>query len=367
LEKQRLDVIFRNSSDAIFMADRSGRLVAFNPAAELLTGWPAVEAATKTDAEVFPPGDAAKSSLSAATAQVLEGGAAMANVVPTTIVTRAGSLRHVDASYAHVPASNGEGPFALAVVRDVSRQKEVERLKSDFISMVSHELRTPLAVIKGYAVTLLNSNLNLDSHRQIRFVHGINDASDRLTRLIDNLLSVSRLESGRFKLNPQTVDLAEIGRKVVTGLRSSAGARSLECVVPPDGVKVRADRDQIEQVLVNLVTNAIKYSLDGSDIVIEQRELNGPLPVPDLTVPVTGRQCWAIMSVRDNGIGIPANQVRLVFDKFYRGDAPSVRRVAGTGLGLYICRSIVEAHQGHIWVESQQGSGSTFYVALPQE
>lgn len=367
LEKQRLDVIFRNSSDAIFMADRAGRLVAFNRAAELLTGWPAIEAAKRTGAEVFPPGDPAQPSLSVATAQVLADGAAMTSVVQATVLTRSGSLRHVDASYAYVPASNGEGPFALAVVRDVSHQKEVERLKSDFISMVSHELRTPLAVIKGYAATLLNSNLNLEPARQIRFIHGINDASDRLTRLIDNLLSVSRLESGRFKLNPQTVNLAEVIRKVVAGLRSSAGRRNLQCVMPPDGLTVRADHDQIEQVLVNLVSNAIKYSSDGGEVVVELRDLKGPLPVPDLTVPVTGPQRWAILSVRDDGIGIPANQVRLVFDKFYRGDVPAVRRVAGTGLGLYICRSIVEAHQGHIWVESQQGIGSTFYVALPQE
>jgi signal transduction histidine kinase len=253
------------------------------------------------------------------------------------------------------------------VVRDISQQKEVDRLKSDFISMVSHELRTPLSVIKGYASTLLNPRLELDADKQTRFIRGINDASDRLTRLIDNLLSVSRLESGRFKLNTQAIDLGEQVRKVVTNLRASAGSRSLQFRLPPESVWVRADRDQIEQVLVNLLSNAIKYTPDGGDILAELTIISGALAPSDLTAPEPEHRRWALLAVRDRGIGIPPNQIRLVFDKFYRGDAPDVRRVPGTGLGLYICRSIVESHQGHIWVESQSGRGSTFYVALPQE
>ncbi len=366
VEKRRLDVIFRNTSDAIYMADREGRIVAFNPAAELLTGWMADEAIGRDCADVFPgdPDSQRPLTLSAATALVLQEGASLPTVVETTIRTRLGSRRHVAASYAYVQASNGEGPFALAVVRDVSRQKEVEQLKSDFVSMVSHELRTPLAVIKGYAATLLNSHLNLDPPRQLRFLRGINDASDRLTRLIDNLLSVSRLESGRFKLNPQTIDLAEVVRKVVSGMRSSSPNHVLDCSMPPEGVYVHADRDQMEQVLLNLLTNAIKYSPEGGEVRIDVRTVEGPLPLSHLSTP-SERSTWTLLSVTDHGIGIPPSQVRQIFDKFYRGDAPLVRRVAGTGLGLYICKSIVEAHQGHIWVESQPGQGSTFYVALP--
>lgn len=367
LEKKRLDVIFQNSTDAIFMVDRDGRIVAFNPAAELLTGWSTEEILGHYCNEAFPGEPGNSPDLSDATMQVLADGAAQDAVVEATIVNRSGHRRHVAASYAYVAASNGEGPYALAVVRDISRQKEVERLKSDFISMVSHELRTPLAVIKGYAATLLNPSLHFDAERQIRFLRGINDASDRLTRLIDNLLSVSRFESGRFKLNVQTVDLADAVRKVVGGMRSSIGSHTLHCVVPPEGVSLRVDRDQIEQVLINLVTNAIKYSPEGGEVVVELRIVPESFLPVDPTKPEVANQRAALLSVKDDGIGIPSNQLRFIFDKFYRGDAPAVKRVPGTGLGLFICKSIVEAHRGRIWVESQPGHGSTFYVALPQE
>jgi PAS domain S-box-containing protein len=366
-EKQRLDMIFRNSSDAIFMTDGSGQIVAYNPAATVLTGWPATEAVGQTCAEVFPGDPATPLTLHEATRQVLETGNARASVVESVVVNRAGQRRHVAASYAYVPSNNGEGPFALAVVRDVSQQKEVERLKSDFISMVSHELRTPLAVIKGYAATLLNPSLHLETDVQLRFLRGINDASDRLTRLIDNLLSVSRLESGRFRSNPQVIDLADAVRKVVANLRQSSGLVEIVAETPADGLRCVADRDQIEQVLMNLISNAIKYSPEGGRVTITLATREGDLPVAvppgETTAPSPTR--WALLTVKDEGIGIPPNQVHQIFDKFYRGDSPSVRRVAGTGLGLYICKGLVEAHHGQIWVESQLGQGSTFYVALP--
>lgn len=367
LEKKRLDVIFQNSTDAIFMVDREGRIVAFNPAAEILTGWSTSEVLGRSCSEPFPGDGDHPPFLGDVTMRVLAEGGAQDDLVETTIVNRSGERRHVAASFAYVAASNGEGPYALAVVRDISRQKEVDRLKADFVSMVSHELRTPLAVIKGYAATLLNPSLNLDPPRQMRFLRGINDAADRLTRLIDNVLSVSRFDSGRFKLNLQTVDLADVVHKVVGGLNASVGTHHLRCVVPSESVITRVDRDQIEQVLINLVTNAIKYTPEGGEIVVELEVRSGLLPSPHPLRPDSPATPTILLAVRDNGIGIPPNQLRYIFDKFYRGDNPAVKRVPGTGLGLFICKSIVEAHHGRIWVESQLGRGSTFYVALPQE
>ncbi|MGH2458989.1 MAG: GAF domain-containing protein [Chloroflexota bacterium] len=367
LEKKRLDVIFQHSTDAIYMVDRDGRIVAFNPAAEMLTGWSTGEALGHDCGEPFPGESNDPPTLSDATRRVLAEAATREEVVEAIIVNRSGNRRHVAASYAYVAASNGEGPFALAVVRDISRQKEVERLKSDFMSMVSHELRTPLAVIKGYAATLLNPSLHFDAERQTRFLRGINDASDRLTRLIDHLLAASRFESGRFKLNLQSVDLADIVHKVVGGMRTSAGAHGLRYVVPPEGVTARLDRDQIEQILINLITNAIKYSPDGGEVLVELRVAPGPLLADAPVGRGENPGDLALLSVRDHGIGIPSSQIRFVFDKFYRGDAPTIKRVPGTGLGLFICKSIVEAHHGSIWVESQSGRGSTFYVSLPRE
>jgi signal transduction histidine kinase len=301
------------------------------------------------------------------TKRVLSEGVATAGVVEAVVRTKLGRHRDVAASYAYVPASKGEGPFALAVVRDVSQQKEVERLKSDFISTVSHELRTPLAVIKGYAATLLNPSLNLDLPRQTRFLRGISDASDRLTRLIDNVLSVSRLESGRFKLNPQPVELGEVIQKVIAGVRPALTGHEIRFTVESSPVSICADKDQIEQVLVNLLGNALKYSPNGGLVEVGLEVLSRSVVGPGHSATSRAPSTWALVSVRDQGIGIPSSQHRLIFDKFYRGDAPAVRKVAGSGLGLYICRNIVEAHQGHIWVESEPGTGTTFFVALPQE
>jgi len=367
VEKQRLDVIFRNSSDAIFMVDREGQIVAFNPAAEVLTGWPVSQAVGRGIDDVLCGVTNGHPSLAEATARVLAEGTVKATLVEATILTRNGSYRDVGASYAYVPPRNGEGPYALAVVRDISHQKEVERLKSDFISMVSHELRTPLAVIKGYAATLLNAQLHLEPERQQKFIRGINDASDRLTRLIDNLLSVSRLESGRFKVNPQLLDLVELVHKVIGGVHPSVSSHRLRYELPTERLIVLADRDQIEQLLLNLVTNAVKYSPAGGEVVVTLRDLDGKLGQVSQLAPDGEPRRWMVVSVRDCGIGIPANQLPFIFDKFYRGDSPTVRRVAGTGLGLYICKSIVEAHQGQIWAESEPGHGSTFFVALPRE
>jgi PAS domain S-box-containing protein len=367
LEKRRLDVIFRNSSDAIFMADSGGSVVAFNPAAEQLTEWSVEEAAGKPFHEIFPSAESENPSLSEVTRRVLVDGTGTSGVVEAVIKTRLGRDRHVAASYAYVPASQGEGPFALAVVRDVSQQKEVDRLKSDFISMVSHELRTPLAVIKGYAATLLNPTLNLDTGRQTRFLRGISDASDRLTRLIDNVLSVSRLESGRFKLNPQMVELGEIIRRVIVAMRPSSAGHEIRFDSGPATVTICVDRDQFEQVLVNLLGNAIKYSPDGGAVDVGLERLQRITVGVGHSATSNVHSAWALVSVHDRGIGIPPSQHRLIFDKFYRGNASAVRKVAGTGLGLYICKSIVEAHGGHIWVESEPGVGTTFFVALPQE
>ena len=357
LEKDRLDAIFRSSSDAIFMADNQLRILAFNPAAELLTGWHADEAIGAQCADVFqcnhrPRGHAGVGRPSPSLCPMLKVIATREPIpyAELTITTREGQTKDVAASYSFIPTSNDVGPCGVAIVRDISRLREVDRLKSEFVSMVSHDLRTPLAVIKGYAATLLNPLLTLDREREKRFIKGINDASDRLTRLIDNVLSVSRLEAGRFKLNPQVFDLYEVVQRVAASFRSSSSKHQLLIQVPEVGLQVRADRDQIEQVLTNLVSNALKYSPEGGQVVIAGQ----------------ARAHEVEIQVSDEGIGIPRAQLTRVFEKYYRGDSAVTKRVSGTGLGLYICKSIVEAHGGRVWVESEPGRGSTFHFSIPR-
>ena len=354
-EKDRLDAIFRSSSDAIYVVDSQLRILAFNPAAERLTGWRAAEAIGAPCSEVFQCNHCAESrtQTSCSPACPMRRVLSSRESLPyqeLTIITRDDQTKDLAASFSYIPASNDTGPCGVAIVRDISQIKEVDRLKSEFVSMVSHDLRTPLAVIKGYAATLLNPLLSLDREREKRFIKGINDASDRLTRLIDNLLSVSRLESGRFKLNPQVFDLNEVVMRVAASFRSSSGKHQISVRVPSDGLRIRADRDQMEQVLTNLVSNAVKYSPEGGEITIAGRAFDGEVEVV----------------VSDQGIGIPRSQFSRVFERYYRGDAAVARRVSGTGLGLYICKSIVEAHGGRIWVESEPGQGSVFHFSVPR-
>jgi signal transduction histidine kinase/GAF domain-containing protein len=363
-EKERLLAIIRNSSDAIYMVDGEHKIVAFNPAAERLTGWTVDEMVGQSctvfvncncplakilghDAHTDEHGlHAARDCL---IARVLGEGESIP-YIETSITSRHHEVKETSASYSYVPAAAETGPYVLVIARDISKLREVERLKSDFVSVVSHELRTPLAVIKGYAATLLNPQVIVDRDRELRFVKGINDASDRLTRLIDNVLSVSRFESGRFKLNLHSCDLRDTIAKVANAFLHASHRHTIE-VAPTDGpLEIRIDRDQIEQVLTNLLSNAIKYSPEGGTITISARESGDGV----------------VVAVADQGIGIPPEQLDTVFDKFYRGESRAQRSATGVGLGLYICRTAVEAHGGRIWAESEVGSGTTFRFWLPR-
>jgi PAS domain S-box-containing protein len=353
-ERNRLNAIIQNSSDAIYIVDSNLRIIAFNPAAERLTGWTESEAVGAECSEILGCNhslEAAEGADQPAICHMLRVFQTREPIPYVELITstREGQRRDLAASYSYVPATENSGPVGVAIARDISQIKEVERLKSEFISMVSHDLRTPLAVIKGYAATLLNPNLKLDEDRKRRFTVGINDASDKLTRIIDNLLSVSRLESGRFRLTPQQFDLCELITKAAGLYQAGATRHRFVAETPLEPLWVVADRDLIEQVITNLIGNAVKYSSEAGDIRIRGRVVEGGTEV----------------TVHDRGMGIPPGQQHRVFEKYYRGDTAVARRISGTGLGLYICKSIVEAHGGRIWVESAPGEGSTFAFVLP--
>lgn len=239
--------------------------------------------------------------------------------------------------------------MGVIIARDISKLREVERMKSEFVSMVSHELRTPLGLIKGYASTLLNPQLKIDEPTANRFMMGIDGAADRLAKLIENIMSVSRIESGLFRLTTQEMDLSQVIENAVTTARATSKGHEVMLELPRPPIKVEGDRVQVELVMDNLLGNAIKYSPMGKPIRVDLHKRGTEVEV----------------SVTDEGIGIAAQHLPKVFDKFYRVEGGYSRRTPGSGLGLYICRSIVEAHGGRIWAESVPGQGSTFTFALP--
>lgn len=359
MEKDQLDAIFKNTSDAILIIGEDRRVLRVNPAASLLTNWSQAEAVGQPCSRLYQPHDVEGRSLCDPGTCPIERIKSTWQPIPyleTVTTTKAGRTIDVAASYSFFVSEGSL--YTIAILRDISKVKEVDRLKSEFISMVSHEFRSPLALIKGYASTLLRPDLALDPAKQHRFLSGINEAVDRLTRLVDNLLSTSRIEAGRMKPNLRVVDLVDTVNKALLPFHGSGPKHQLVLRAPSRAPKVLADRDQIEQVLVNLVNNAFKYSPNGGTI-----EVSISKPVPNRAT--GGNDKVVLVSVKDEGIGIPEPYLDKVFERFFRVEDPRSRTTPGSGLGLYVCRSIIEAHGGSLTIRSKEDRGTTVAFSLP--
>ncbi len=248
-----------------------------------------------------------------------------------------------------IEAEPGDSLGIIAIIRDVTTLRELEQAKSDFVSTVSHELRTPLTSIKAYTATLRRRDVDFDEETRQQFLGIIEEETDRLTRLISDLLDVSRIESGRLELKKREFDMVKLAEIVMGKLESQSPRHVLTLIPECETARVLADPDKIEQVLVNLLDNAIKYSPRGGEVRVN----------------ISRQHRMVRCSVTDPGVGIPPEHLPHVFEKFHRVDNRSTREVYGTGLGLYVSKSIVEAHGGNIWVESEPGKGSTFHFTLP--
>ncbi len=254
--------------------------------------------------------------------------------------------RRVIHFYSHpVRDERGEMIGRSLVCRDVTRDKEIDRMKSEFVATVSHELRTPLASLLGFSELMLTRKLGEEKQRQ--FLEVIHKEAARLNALVNDFLDLQRIESGRVSYAFQALEVGGVIREVAT-LFSSDPRHPLQLELPADLPPVAADRDRIKQVLQNLLSNAIKFSPAGGDVTIAARATANEVEI----------------EVRDRGLGIPADAMPRLFGKFYRVDASDRREIGGTGLGLALCKEIVEAHHGRIWAESAD-RGSVFRFTLP--
>lgn len=240
----------------------------------------------------------------------------------------------------------------MAVLHDITRLKELENIRKDFVANVSHELRTPLTSIRGFAETLLDGALE-DKNNNRRFVEIIKSHALRLSDLTMDLLTLATLESESFQLKPERIDLPVLVHEVLESFRPVALIKrhELEAVIEAGLPPVKADRDRIRQVLTNLLDNAAKFTQEEGKISLEVR----------LNTERTGVE----LHVKDRGIGIPPSDLPRIFERFYRVDKARSREQGGTGLGLAIVKHIVEAHRGRVSVESTMGQGSDFCVTLP--
>jgi PAS domain S-box-containing protein len=227
--------------------------------------------------------------------------------------------------------------------------REVDRLRSELIANVSHELRTPLGLIKLFSTALLADGFEFDRETQREFLTEIDQETERLEQLVNNLLDVSRIQSGRLRISKQAVDLAQLAGKVVSRMELQLTEHHFIQAIPVRSLMAMVDPLRLEQVLWNLLSNAMKYSPRGGTI--------------KTSVHADARQ--VLICVSDEGLGIPPGDLEKVFDRFYRVENASTRTIGGAGLGLAVSRGIVEAHGGRMWVESKLGAGSDFYVSLP--
>jgi two-component system phosphate regulon sensor histidine kinase PhoR len=259
------------------------------------------------------------------------------------------SERWLQVNAAVITNSAGEREGTILVFHDLTRLKQLERQREEFVANVSHELRTPLSLIKGYVETLLDGARDNPEVAE-RFLKIIERNTDRLDFLIQDLLTISALESGRMKLDLSPVNLWALVEKVFTHLHVKAENKSVTLRNDLPEFVTQGDANRLDQVLTNLVDNAIKYGRSQGLVTVSGSQLeSGELEI----------------SVRDDGPGIPAEALDRVFERFYRVDKARSREQGGTGLGLAIVKHIVQAHGGEVWAKSDLGKGTTFFFTLP--
>lgn len=351
-EKRRLDAILEFSADGVVIMDAAHHIVMFNHALSNLTGMAQAEAIGQRFEEVLQLenqragvmlGDAEANGwplVGASTPLFVEGDLKRSNGKPVS----------VEINFAPLFDREGRLVSIIANVRNITRFREADEMKSTFISVVSHELKTPVALIKGYASTLRRQDAHWDQQTVRDSLQVIEEESDRLAELIDNLLDASRLQAGNFRLMLVELDIDEVVVKVVSKFQMQTKGHQLIADVRPDLPLVHADEARITQVLSNLISNAIKYSPEGSEVRVTASE--APKEV--------------IITVHDQGEGIPPEDQAQLFTRFYRLDNAATRKAQGAGLGLYLSKAIIEAHGGRIWVESDGKTGSHFHFSLPR-
>ena len=355
-EHQRLEAIVNNSGDGVFILNPDLTFQQVNLAFERMTGWRKEDVLDRQKREVIVWENLESRDIESA----LEAGWAQNNAKETRadsvyvegdLTRRDGMTVSIGITYAPLLTEDGRLESIIANVRDITNFRKAQEMQSVFISTVHHELRTPIAIIKGYASTLGREDVEWDSAVIRENLAIIEDEADRLTELVEDLLTASKIQSAReLRLNIADTDLRAVATRAVDRLESQT-KHQIVLSFSDSFPLIQGDETRLRQVIDNLLTNAIKYSPD------------------EMTITVGGRftEKSVTVFVRDAGAGIPKDQIERVFERFYRIDDKLTRHTHGTGLGLYLAKAIVEAHGGEISLKSQVGSGSTFYFTLPRD
>jgi PAS domain S-box-containing protein len=338
-EQQRSEAILANVADGIVAVDREGRVVLWNTAAERVTGVPQSDALGRTPEQALGrPLEPDDDSVGGAT-RLLK-------------IRRGDDIVWLSLSEAVMTDPAGAVAGRIYAFRDISAERSVEQMKSDFVSTVSHELRSPLTSIYGFAETLLRQDVAFGEEERATFLRYIASESERLTAIVDRLLSVAQLDTGAMSVQLAETDVGSVVQDVVRSVETRNGRADHRFVVALDDepLAAEADGDKLRQVLAHLLDNAVRYSPQGGTVTVAARRRDDAVEV----------------SVADEGVGIPPAEQERIFRKFYRGDsATGAVGTGAAGLGLFLAEGLVTAMGGTIRVDSEEGQGATFVLELP--
>lgn len=353
LEKQKLQSIIEGISDAILAVDKDKKIALTNLKAVELLGLNRTEIEGKKISEIIKLSDKDSEISDLLYCPISEDGKAVTQFTKRDLkLSTVKKTAYTDLISNPIDTTSGINIACVLTLKDITNLKEVDDMKTDFVSMAAHELRTPLTTLKGYISVFVPEVDKLLSADQKMLLQNIKRASDQLMSLVENLLNVSRIDRGVVSLSMQKVDFVKLIQSTVNDFVSRAREKQIELIFTPPGKpvpQISVDQSRILEVLSNLITNAIKYT-------DPQGKINISLEASDHEV---------ITHISDNGHGIAKEMIPYMFSKFFRVQGKLEYATKGTGLGLYITKSLIELHHGKIWVESEIGKGSTFSFSLP--
>lgn len=355
----KAEVVINAIGDGVVAIDSQGIIQLINPAAQNIIGWDKQDALLLNYKSVLKLVDQKDETLDLTTDPIQQALNSNQEIRTNNLGIMTSSDNKLMISLVVSPV--GEvGSGVIAVFHDITKEKADEREQAEFISTASHEMRTPVASIEGYLGLALNTQTAQIDDRARDYIMKAHASAEHLGHLFQDLLDVAKSEDGRLSNKPSVVNIVLLVHDIVQGLKQKAVDKGLQLIFKPmpdntterfiaPAYSVNLDNDHIREIMNNLIENAVKYTPSG-----------------EILVDVTGDDDKVVVSVKDNGVGIPAEDIQHLFQKFYRVDDTKTRDIGGTGLGLYLCRRLAEIMGGRIWVESVYSKGSTFFVELPR-
>ncbi len=364
-EKSKTESIIQSMGEGLSVVDLNKKIVLFNPEASKVTGFKNQEALGRIYTEILKITDKKGTSLldsskmpseifglekeNLASGDKLES----SNIKDVFITNKEGKSIPIAGKVTALKNETGELIGEIIIFRDTTREFEIEKLKNEFISISSHQLRTPLTAIRWNLEMLLSGDVGELTTPQKELTKQLYKSTLRMIKLVADLLDVSRIEEGRMQIEKVPTHLEDIVESVIGELTPKASEKNIKIIFEKSEIPtLEIDTAKIREVITNLIDNAIKYTNQGGNVTIKIEE---------------NQNQELVFSVSDTGVGIPTSEQDRLFSKFFRASNIQTLDVSGTGLGLFIVKSIIEAHSGKVWVESRQGEGSTFYFSLPQE